>query len=97
MGQEIGKQLEQYTIGTMKRSPEVLIVHLEIDGKSEEVIIFKGFSSSLSSPTAADPDIPVIPDDAKIISIDRLQSPYNPNNPSYIASGLTWETFSELL
>jgi hypothetical protein len=97
MSQAIGRQLEQYTIGTMARSPEVLIVKIEMDGELEEVVIFKGFSSSLSRATATDPDVPVIPDGANIISIDRLQSPYNPSHPIYIARGLSWEAFSELL
>jgi hypothetical protein len=48
-------------------------------------------------PTAFDPDIPVIPNTAKILKIDRLLSPYNPTKPHYIQRGLTWEMMQELL
>jgi hypothetical protein len=70
---------------------------LEIDGERDEIAIFKGFSSSLMRPTATDPDIPVLPDSAKIITIDRVASPFNPNDPQYIQQGLTWETIQSLL
>jgi len=92
MSKDIAKRLEEYTIATIKtRSPEVLLVHLEIDGEPDQVIVFKGFSSSLSRPTDPDPDVPVIPEHAHIISIDRLQAPYSPTQPRYIEQGLTWE------
>lgn len=90
----IGRRLEQYTI---KRSQEVLIVTAEVAGEEDQIAIFKGFSSSLMRPTAFDPDIPVLPDDAKIISIDRVAAPYNPESPRYIQQGLTWETIQPLL
>ncbi|MGL5132116.1 MAG: hypothetical protein ACRC78_06280 [Planktothrix sp.] len=87
-------RLEQYTT---KRPQEVLIVKIEIDGELDEIAIFKGFSSSLMRPTAFDPDIPVLPDSAKILKIDRLSSPYNPTDPHYIQQGLTWKMMQELL
>ncbi len=64
-----GLRLEKYTT---KRPLEVLLVAVEIAGQSDQIAIFKGFSSSLMRPTASDPEIPVLPDDAKIISIDRV-------------------------
>ncbi|AFY72546.1 hypothetical protein Syn7502_00382 [Synechococcus sp. PCC 7502] len=82
----IQKQLEQYT---QRRSQEVLLVTLDIDGTTEEVVVFKGFSSCLSRATAYDPDVPVIPENAQIITIDRLQAPYNPSQPNYIERSLT--------
>ncbi len=87
-------RLEKYT---NKRPQEVLIVKIELDGETDEIAIFKGFSSSLMRPTAFDPDIPVLPDSAKIIEIDRLSSPYNPTKPDYIQQGLTWEMMEKLL
>ncbi|HEY9738665.1 MAG TPA: hypothetical protein V6D06_20370 [Trichocoleus sp.] len=89
-----GKRLEQYTL---RRSQEVLLVSAEIEGEADQIVIFKGFSSSLVRPTAFDPDIPVLPDDAVIISIDRLQGPYTPGNPRYLEQGLTWEVFEQIL
>ena len=89
-----GYRLEQYTL---KRPQEVLIIQAKIDGDIDQVMIFKGFSSSLMHPTAFDPDIPVLPKNATILSIDRLQGPYTPNTPNYLAQGLTWESFQPLL
>lgn len=88
------KRLEQYTF---KFSQEVLIVNVEVDGETDQMVIFKGFSSSLMGPTAFDPDVPILPETAKIITIDRVKSPYNPENPQYIQSGLTREMMQLLL
>ncbi len=94
MTNSINKRLEQYTL---KRPQEVLLVRVEVDGDSDEVAIFKGFSSSLMHPTAFDPDVPVIPQQANIISIDRLKAPFNPQSPQYIEQGLSLEAMQDLL
>ncbi|MEZ2234462.1 MULTISPECIES: hypothetical protein [unclassified Microcoleus] len=94
MTDSIARRLEQYTV---KRPQEVLIVKVESEGELDEISIFKGFSSSLVRSTAFDPDIPVLPEGAKIISVDRLAGPYNPNNPRYLQQGLSWETMQSLL
>ena len=94
MTELIVQRLEKYTI---KRPREVLIVKAQIDGEADEIAIFKGFSSSLMRSTAFDPDVPVLPDSATILEIDRLVGPLNPNNPEYIQQGLTWETIQPLL
>jgi hypothetical protein len=94
MNHSLGKRLEQYTT---KRSHEVLIVTAEIEGEPDQIAIFKGFSSSLMRPTAFDPEVPVLPDKAKILTIDRVASPYNPQSPRYIQQGLSWETIQPLL
>lgn len=91
---QIGSQLEQYTT---KRPQEVLLVTVEIQGQIDQIAIFKGFSSSLMQPTAFDPDVPVLPGTAKVITIDRLEGPFNPNQPRYLQQGLTWENFQLLL
>jgi hypothetical protein len=90
----ICKRLEQYTA---KRQQEVLIVTVEIADEQDQIAVFKGFSSSLMRPTAFDADVPVLPDEAKIISIDRIASPYNPEAPRYIQQGLSWEAMQALL
>ncbi|MBR8839917.1 MAG: hypothetical protein DSM106950_39455 [Stigonema ocellatum SAG 48.90 = DSM 106950] len=94
MNNSIGKRLEQYTA---KHPQEVLLVTVEIADEQDQIAIFKGFSSSLMHPTAFDPDVPVLPDEAKIITIDRVVSPYNPEAPRYIQQGLSWETMQALL
>jgi len=87
-------RLERYT---EKQRQEVLLVTAEIADEVEQVLIFRGFSSSLTNPTAYDPDIPVLPESAKIVSIDRLRGPYNPAAPEYLQQGLTWDDLVMLL
>ncbi len=89
-----GQRLEKYTQNCPQ---EILLVTAEIDGQLDEVTIFKGFSSSLTRPTAFDPDVPILAEDSTIIKIDRLKSPLNPDKPAYIEQGLTWETIQPLL
>ncbi|MDB9313258.1 hypothetical protein PN462_09125 [Spirulina sp. CS-785/01] len=93
MTQSPGKRLEAYTL---KRPQEVLIVTAEIEGTEDQVLIYKGFSSSLRQGTAFDPDIPILPDTAQILTIDRIASPYTPDKPQYIEQGLTWEQMQPL-
>jgi len=88
------KRLEQYTL---KHPQEVLLLEVETEGETDQVLIFKGFSSSLTGATAYDPDIPVLSEQAKIIRIDRAQSPYSPDNPQYIEQGISWETMEQRL
>jgi hypothetical protein len=87
-------RLERYT---EKYRQEVLLVTANVDGNPDQIAIFRGFSSSLMRQTEFDPDIPVLPDQAKILMIDRLQGPYDPDNPQYLQQGLTWETMESLL
>ena len=47
-------------------------------GEPLEVVIFRGISSSLTHPTAFDPDQPVLPSEATIESAELLQAPLNP-------------------
>lgn len=94
MTKSVGQRLEEYTI---KRPEEVLLITLEIDGELDSIVIFKGFSSSLMRPTAFDPDIPVLPQDAKIITIDRIASPYDRDSPRYIQRSMSWEAMAQLL
>jgi hypothetical protein len=89
-----GYRLEQYTL---RHPQEVLLVKAEIDGEPDEVTIFKGFSSSLMRPTAFDPDVPVLPEQVVILAIDRLESPYRPDQPRFIQQNLSWEDFLPLL
>lgn len=95
MSEAIGLRLEKYTL---KRKQEVLMVNLETAaGEPDTVMIYGGFSSSLIRPTSFDPEIPVIADDSKITSIDRLVSPYDPNNPQYIESGVSLAAMTTVL
>lgn len=90
----VGSRLEQYTVQFPR---EVLLVAIEVNGQPDQIAIYKGFSSSLMCPTAFDPEVPMIPQEAKIVSIDRLQGPYNPNAPRYLQRGMSWTEFESLL
>lgn len=87
-------RLEQYT---EKYRQEVLLISVEVGGESDQILVFRGFSSSLMRSTVPDPDTPVLPEDARILTIDRLQGPYNPAHPQYLQQGLTWEAMELLL
>ncbi|HIK45791.1 MAG TPA: hypothetical protein IGR64_13040 [Leptolyngbyaceae cyanobacterium M65_K2018_010] len=89
-----GFRLEQYTL---KRPKEVLLVRALVAGEADEVVIFRGFSSSLVRPTAFDPDVPVLPEGADIQSIDILEGPYTPEHPRYLQSGLSWPQMVSVL
>lgn len=88
------QRLEQYTL---RHPQEVLMVTAEVEGEPDQVVIFRGFSSSLIRPTAFDPDVPVLPETATIETIDRLQGPYSPDNPQYLEQGIAWPNFAERL
>jgi hypothetical protein len=88
------ERLEQYTA---KRRQEVLVVTARVNGAMDEILVFKGFSSSLMAPTAFDPDVAVLPETSEIVAIARLQAPYNPQHPQYLDQGLTWESVQILL
>lgn len=89
-------RLEQYT---EKVTNEVLRVHAVVDGEDDQVLIFKGFSSSLMRATAFDPAEPVLPASATIRAIDRIRGPYNPAKVLLIKGGrgLSWQQFQTLL
>ena len=86
----LSARLEQYTL---KHPQEVLIVHAEIEGESDQIVIFRGFSSSLMRPTAFDPEVPVLADTAVVNYIDRLQGPYRPASPQYLERNIDLDTF----
>lgn len=94
MSDSISRRLEKYT---EKRPYEVLLVNVQIGEVEDQIAIFRGFSSSLMNPTASDPDVLVLPENAKIVSIDRVASPYNPAEPRYIQKDLTSENMEILL
>lgn len=89
--------LNRLEVYTQAHPEEVLVVTAQHQGEPEILLIFRGFSSSLTRPTAFDPDIPILDDTAIIETIDRVASPYNPDNPQYIERGLTVEQMEQYL
>lgn len=86
----LGTRLENYTL---KFPQELLMVHAQIEDEADMVIVFKGFSSSLVRPTAFDPEVPTLPENAVINQIDRLKGPYQPQSPEYIEQNISLESF----
>lgn len=88
------QRLESYTL---RHAQEVLLVKAAIAGEPAEILVFRGFSSSLTGATAFDPDVPVLPPEAEIITIDRLQGPYIPEAPRYLEQDVSWPIFADRL
>ena len=60
-----------------------------------ELLIFRGFSSSVSHPTAFDPDQPALPESARLISAELLQGPLNPAAEQRVAGPMDPELLLE--
>jgi hypothetical protein len=67
------------------------------DGGMEpfELLIFRGFSSSVSHPTAFDPDQPALPESARLMSAELLQGPLNPAAEQRVAGPMDPEMLLE--
>ena len=53
-----------------------------------EVLIFRGFSSSTTHPTAFDPDASVLPEGTRLDRVDLLQGPLNPSSETLLVGGM---------
>ena len=60
-----------------------------------ELLIFRGFSSSVSHPTAFDPDQPALAESAQITAAELLQGPLNPAQEVLLAGPVAVEAFLE--
>lgn len=58
-----------------------------------ELLIFRGFSSSVSHPTAFDPDVPALPEGSTISGAELLAGPLNPAAEQLIAGPAPVERF----
>ena len=56
-----------------------------------EVLIFRGFSSSTTHPTAFDPDTSVLPQGTRLDRADLLQGPLTPSSETLLVGGMTPE------
>ena len=66
-------------------SPEASALGADRPGEPFELLIFRGFSSSLSHPTGFDPDQPALPATAKIEAAELLAGPLNPSKEQRLA------------
>ncbi|XP_054810304.1 uncharacterized protein LOC129311858 [Prosopis cineraria] len=87
------EQIAKLELYSQSARGEALLVHALVDDEEVDVLIFKGFSSSLSYRTSPDPTKSILPSRAVIKSIDRIKGPFDPNNIEYLEKGLTWEAF----
>ncbi|MED6132766.1 hypothetical protein PIB30_021893 [Stylosanthes scabra] len=76
---------------------EALLVHAIVDQEEVDVLIFKGFSSSLSYSTSPDLTRSILPERAVIKTIDRIKGPFDPDNIVYLQKDVTWEDFKKKL
>jgi hypothetical protein len=88
------QRLEQYSLRTPN---EVLILEAEVGGQADQIMVFKGFSSSLMHPTAFDPDMPLLPENATLLGLSRYRAPYRPDDPEAIELNLSWPEFDARL
>ena len=52
-----------------------------------ELVIYRGFSSSTTHPTAFDPDQPALPETARLICAEILQAPLRPGETEELLAG----------
>jgi len=85
----VASLLAQFEAISRSRPDRVLRLtgHLPGDRGDEvfELLIFRGFSSSVSHPTAFDPDEPALPADASIEAAQLLAGPLNPASEQLLA------------
>jgi hypothetical protein len=58
-----------------------------------ELLIFRGFSSSITHPTAFDPDRPVLPEGTHIAAAELLRGPLNPAEEELLAGPVSPRVF----
>jgi hypothetical protein len=94
---ELLAQLEELS---RSRPDRVLRLTGELPGEAGamepfELLIFRGFSSSVSHPTAFDPDQPALPESARLMSAELLQGPLNPAAEQRVAGPMDPALFLE--
>ena len=58
-------------------------------GEPFELLIFRGFSSSTTHPTAFDPDASVLPPSTRLEQAELLQGPLNPSDAVVLAGPMS--------
>lgn len=92
------QRLEQYSL---RYPQDVLRLRVQkatgTDQGEDEILVFKGFSSSLVFPTDTDPDIPLVTEADHILSLDRLASPYQGEATPILEGNIPWEIMAQRL
>ena len=79
---EMVQALEERTRLQPKR---VVRLRGQVGNESFELLIFRGFSSSTTHPTAFDPDAPVLPEGTSLDQAELLQGPLSPTQEVVLA------------
>lgn len=69
---------------TRDHADRVVRLRGEVSGEFFELLIFRGFSSSTTHPTAFDPDASVLPDGTCLASAELLEGPLNPSRETVL-------------
>jgi hypothetical protein len=88
------QRLERYS---QTHHGEVLLVDALVDGEADELMIFRGFSSSLTRPTDPDPDVPLLGAGDRIERVRRFRAPYRPAAPQPLAPACDWAEMERYL
>ena len=95
---EVAAQLAALEAISREHPDRVLRLRGELPGAGGafepfELLIFRGFSSSVSHPTAFDPDQPALPAEARIATAELLEGPYNPSQDALLSGPLPVASF----
>jgi hypothetical protein len=85
--------IEQLEACSRSRPDRVLRLRGELEGEPYELLIYRGFSSSTTHPTAFDPDRPVLPAGTVIEGAELLAGPLNPAAEERLAGPVPPERF----
>ena len=83
---DLVQQLEERT---RLLSDRVVRLQGTVQGEPFELLIFRGFSSSTTHPTAFDPDASVLPEGAALERAELLQGPLNPAESTVLMGPLS--------
>ena len=83
---ELVHQLEERSRLEPKR---VVRLTGQVDDDAFELLIFRGFSSSTTHPTAFDPDASVLPAGTRLDQAELLQGPLNPADLTVLAGPMS--------
>ena len=70
---------------TRQHPDRVVRLRGRVDAEPFELLIFRGFSSSTTHPTAFDPDASVLPEGTLLDQVEVLQGPLSPANEIVLA------------
>ena len=70
---------------TRQHPDRVVRLRGRVDAEPFELLIFRGFSSSTTHPTAFDPDASVLPEGTLLDQVEVLQAPLTPANEIVVA------------